>query len=148
MRVQDRAKMDPTNALFLSVKIIRIHCKKQGLGRTPCNMFCDIFRSFCCFAKNVLFHNLSFCLNESSISEVFRSIFSVFWGHFLSIYVLFKKNVFFHNLSFCLNGSSISEVFRSFCFSICWSFFWCFFGPRFSVKKRKSLKFIAKNMVF
>ena len=32
-RLQDGAKMDPNNALFWSVKILRIHCKQWGLGR-------------------------------------------------------------------------------------------------------------------
>ena len=32
MRVPNGAKMDPKSALFLRVKIMRIHCKKQGLG--------------------------------------------------------------------------------------------------------------------
>ena len=32
-RLQDGVKMDFTNALFWSVKIVRIHCKKQVLGR-------------------------------------------------------------------------------------------------------------------
>ena len=33
MRLQAGAKMDSKNALFWSVKIVRIHFKKQGLGR-------------------------------------------------------------------------------------------------------------------
>ena len=31
-RLQDGAKMDSKNAMFWSVKILRIHGKKQGLG--------------------------------------------------------------------------------------------------------------------
>ena len=33
MRLQDGVKMDSKNALFWSVKIVRIHCKKTEFGQ-------------------------------------------------------------------------------------------------------------------
>ena len=49
-------------------------------------MFFDICSAFLFFFLNVLFHNLAFCVDKSSISEVFRLILSVCLGNFLSVF--------------------------------------------------------------
>ena len=85
-RLQDGAKMDPKNALFWSVKILRIHCKKTGFGQDERHPKNRQFLKGLFFSKNTFFHNLWFCLNGSSICEVYGLIFSVFLAQNLSVF--------------------------------------------------------------
>ena len=70
MRASNGAKMAPKNALFLRVKIKRIHCKKQGLGRPGLPFFVGQKSVFLFSSKKRLFHNLAFRLDRKPICQV------------------------------------------------------------------------------
>ena len=70
MRAPNGAKMDPKSALFLRVKIKRIHCKKQVLGGGP---FIIRYAPKSClfiFVKKLFFHNPAFRLDGKLIFQV------------------------------------------------------------------------------
>ena len=62
MRAPNGAKIDLKSALFLRVKIKRIHCKKQGLWGGACilnldtNQVCFYFVAFCIFDQSLIRH--------------------------------------------------------------------------------------------
>jgi len=70
MRVPNGAKMDPKSALFLRVKIMRIHCKKQGLGRGAAILKLDQNLVFYFCKKKLLFHDPAFRLDRKLIFQV------------------------------------------------------------------------------
>ena len=82
-RVQDRAKMGPKSALFLRVKIKRIHCKKQGLGGVPPSFVMHQNHFFC---KNTAFSQPSVSPRQeahfSGLRTCFFTILEVFWEVF------------------------------------------------------------------
>jgi hypothetical protein len=70
MRASNGAKMAPKNALFLRVKIKRIHCKKQGLGGGRSIIRYAPNLSFIFFVKKLFFHNQAFRLDRKLIFQV------------------------------------------------------------------------------
>ena len=70
MRAPNGAKMDPKSALFLRVKIVRIHCKKQGLGSQTSLFSWPQISVFVFFSKNMFFHNPAFRLDRKLIFQV------------------------------------------------------------------------------
>ena len=86
MRAPNGAKMDPKSALFWRVKIMRIHCKKQGLGGGACILNLDkktYFYFFC--KKNCFFTTQRFASTGSSFfrfKDLFFNILEVFLGVF------------------------------------------------------------------
>ena len=73
--------MDPTNALFLSVKIMRIQCKKQGLGGRP-HLKTGPKSSFFIFVKNCFFTTQRFAPTGSSCFRFKGLFFHNFRGVF------------------------------------------------------------------
>ena len=74
MRSPNGAKMDPKSALFLRVKIMRIHCKKQGWGGIHLKHGQKLVFVFC---KKLLFHNPAFRLNRKLIFQVYGPFFTI-----------------------------------------------------------------------
>ena len=70
MRAPNGAKMEPKSALFLSVKIIRIHCKKQGLGSVGPPVALPQNPVFFVLQKKLLVHNPAFRLDGNPIFQV------------------------------------------------------------------------------
>ena len=77
--------MEPKSALFLSVKIIRIHCKKWGKGSRELIVKLPQNQGALFLAKKLILHNPPFRL-RNPIFEVYGPIFSLFlrcfFGHF------------------------------------------------------------------
>ena len=86
MRAPNGAKMDPKRTLFQRVKIMRIHCKKHGLG-SQTSLFSWVKNQVFDFdSKKRLFHNLAFCLGRKPIFQVYGPICSPFRGCFLGYF--------------------------------------------------------------
>ena len=104
MRAPNGAKMDLASALFLRVKIMRIHCKKQGLGGVPSSFVMHQNQVFFC-KKNWFFTTQRFASTGSSLFRFkdlffhnFRGVFGVFvfgtrfWDKTWTCSVLVAKN--------------------------------------------------------
>ena len=86
MRASNGPKMDPKRALFLRVKIVRIHCKKQGLGGGDFILKLDQNLGFLFFCKKTAFSQPSVSPRQeahfSGLRICFFTILEVFLGVF------------------------------------------------------------------
>ena len=78
MRVPNGAKMDPKSALFLRVTIMRIHCKKQGLGGGDIILKLDKNQVFIRFCKKTAFSQPSILPRWEAYFSGLRTIFFTF----------------------------------------------------------------------
>ncbi len=87
MRVPNGAKLDPKSTLFLRVKIVRIHCNKQGLGGGPSILNLDKKTHFVFFCKkNCFFITQRFASTGSSFIRLKDLFFHDFRGVFGGIF--------------------------------------------------------------
>ena len=86
MRVPNGAKMDPKSALFLRVTIMRIHCKKQGLGGGDFILKLDKNQVFICFCKKTAFSQPSISPRREAYFSGLRTIFSLFCACFSIVF--------------------------------------------------------------
>jgi len=86
MRAPNGAKMNPKSTLFLRVKIMRIHCKKQGLGGGLLIIWPVPKSSFFFFCKIIAFSQPSVWPRQeahfSGLRTCFFTILEVFLGVF------------------------------------------------------------------
>ena len=78
--------MDPKSALFLSVKIMRIHCKKQGLGGGRSIIRYAPKSSFFIFAKKTVFSQPSVSPRQEAHFSGLRTCFFTFFEVFFEVF--------------------------------------------------------------
>ena len=114
MRVPDGAKLDPKNALFLSVKIMRIHCKNRVWGVPLIIRYApkSSFYSFC--KKNCFFITQHFAATGSLFFR-FKDLFVNMFVHvFLVFFSVTILELCTENIEFYLQNTALSG------FRVCW----------------------------
>ena len=100
MRLPNGAKREPQSGLFLSAKILRIHCKKQGSGRIDPTVLCTSKLVFCFFVKKTAF-------SKPTISPLREHHFWGFKPHMFMFFSCFF-NTFFEVQFFTSNMTMLS----------------------------------------